>query len=325
MLSRSIAPLEGIHLSNSVDQSSVRVLAVIVLHKMRPKESASFRTLRAAISGFQDGQADIKILLYDNTPRGQDPGALPPDVEYKADVENGGLARAYNYALEIASKERFDWLLTLDQDTSLPIDFLRKLCGAIMVVAPLNNVAAIVPFLSDDGRVISPFTVTNHWVRTKPFPAGFTGVPLETVYAANSGSAIKVKALKTVGGYDPGFYLDYSDIVMYHRLHRNNFSTYIAGAIYLGHEISGSDLTARSTPPRYEGAVCAEGEFYDEYLGRLERMVLLLKTLCRPAYRIWRMGGSLPYFIISVRNLCRRLFYSRKKRMENWKQSVRGC
>ncbi len=49
----------------------MRVLAVIVLYKMQPRESAAFRTLRAAISGLEDGQADIEILLYDNTPGGQ--------------------------------------------------------------------------------------------------------------------------------------------------------------------------------------------------------------------------------------------------------------
>ena len=308
-----------------MNQSRVRVLAVIVLHNMQPSESASFRTLQTAISDFKDGQADIKILLYDNTPGGQDPGALPTGVQYKPDVANSGLAKAYNFALGIAYDKHFDWLLTLDQDTSLPDDFLPKLFDAITFVTPRNTVAAIVPFVSDRGHVISPFTLTKHLVRAKFFPAGFMGIPLETVYAANSGSTIRVEALKTIGGYDQDFYLDYSDIVMYHRLHCNNFSIYVAGNIYLGHEISGLDLRNRSSPKRYECAVCAEGQFYDEYLGRVERMVLLLRLVCRPVYRIWRMGGSLPYFMVLIRHLCKRLFCSRMDRMKSWKQSIRRC
>jgi hypothetical protein len=67
-------------LTNTVNQSYVRVLAVIVLYKMQPSESPSLMTLLAAIAALKDGQADVKILLYDNTPGGHDVGSLPADV-----------------------------------------------------------------------------------------------------------------------------------------------------------------------------------------------------------------------------------------------------
>lgn len=49
---------------------------MIVLYRLKPSESAAFNTLRSAISCLDDQQADIKILLYDNTPGGQDVGAI---------------------------------------------------------------------------------------------------------------------------------------------------------------------------------------------------------------------------------------------------------
>ncbi len=92
-----------------------------------------------------------------------------------------------------------------------------------------NTVAAIVPWVSDGGHTISPFTITRHLIRTKPIPAGTFGVPLVNVYAINSAAAFKVEVLKSLGGYDPAFSLDYSDIVMFHRLRRHHFSIFIAG------------------------------------------------------------------------------------------------
>jgi len=309
-------------LADSVNQFPVRLLAVIVLYKLKPSESAAFNTLRSAISCLDGGQTDIKILLYDNTPGGQDIGVLPADVQFKADFENGGLATAYNYALEIAHEEGFDWLLTLDQDTTLPIDFLRKLCHTAAFVAPMPTVAAIAPHISSDGRVLSPFARMKRWTLTRNIPDGFIGIPTENVYAVNSASTIKVSALIEVGGYDPRFNLDFSDLAIYHRLHFHGLRVFVAGNIHVEHEVSGYDLKNRSTPARYEDFCRAEETAYDEWVGGTARVLLTVRLFHRLVYRLWRTNGSLPYFKICLRFLCRRLFYSRKHRMESWKQSV---
>ena len=311
-------------LANSFNQLPVRVFAVIVLYKMLPSESAAFGTLRAAISHVQRGKTDIKIVLYDNTPGGQDVEALPADVQYKADVDNGGLSNAYNYSLEIASENGFDWLLTLDQDTVLPVDFLCKLCDAITFVAPLNAVAAIVPEVYSDGLVISPSIPLKYWAIWRHFPAGFVGISTEKLtLAVNSASTYRVSALRNIGGYDPRYWMDFSDVLMYHRLHEKNFRVYVAGNIHVEHEASVLDIKNRVSPGRYENIDRAEEAFYDEYLGRIEGMVLLLRLLYRLVYKLWRARVALPYFKVGLIFLCRRLFWSRKSRMKNWEQSVR--
>lgn len=310
-------------MASSVNQFPVRIFAVIVLYKMRPSESAAYRTLRAAISGLQDGQADIKILLYDNTPGGQDAGVLPAGVQYKADIENSGLATAYNYALEIAKEEGFDWLLTLDQDTGLPVDFIYKLRNTAMFVAQMPNVAAIVPCLSGNGRPISPSIPIWHWALTKFIPDGFIGIPQRKyVFAVNSASTFKVSALRSVGGYDEHFWLDFSDVVLYYRLHARCLEIFVAGNIYVEHELSPFDLANRTTPGRYENIRFAEEAFYDEYLGKAEGLVLLLRLLYRLTFSLWRAGASVSYFRIGLKFVCRRLFWSRQRRLENWRQTA---
>lgn len=297
---------------------------MIVLYKMLPSESAAFRTLRAAAHSLQNGLAEFKILLYDNTPGGQDPGTLDAGVQYTADPKNGGLSAACNYALEIAHDEGFNWLLSLNQDTSLPIDFLCKLCNAAMFVAPMHDVAAIAPHILDDGRVVSPFTHMKHcWALMRNIPNGFVGIPTESVYAINSAFTIKVSALTAIGGYDPRFNLDFCDLVIGHRLHCQKLRVYIAGNIHVEHELSVLDLMNRTTPERYDAIRRAEEAFYDEYLGKADGIVLLLRLVYRLTYTLWRAGATLPYFKIGLRFLCRRLLWSRERRLENWEQSVR--
>ena len=311
-------------LANSFNQLPVRVLAVIVLYKMLPNESVAFKTLRAAMSNVQRGKTDIKIVLYDNTPGGQDVEALPADVKYQADVNNGGLSKAYNYSLEIAYENGFDWLLTLDQDTALPVDFLCKLSDAIAFVAPLNAVAAIVPSVSSDGIVISPSIPLKSWAVWKHFPADFVGISMEKMtLAVNSASTFRVNALREIGGYDPRYWMDFSDILLYHRLHEKNFRVFVAGNIYVEHEASVLDMKNRVSPDRYEKIDRAEEAFYDEYLGTKEGMVLFLRLLYRLVYKLWKARVTLPYFKVGLIFLCRRIFWSRKRRLKNWKQSIK--
>lgn len=309
-------------MTNSINHPPVRIFAVIALYKMQPSKSAALTTLLASMPSLQNGQAEIRILLYDNTPGGQIVGVLPSGVQYKANPENGALSAACNYGLKIASEDGFEWLLTLNQDTTLPIDFLCKLCNAARFVATMHDVAGIVPSIWSDGRLVSPFTVMKYWTFSRHLPEGLVGIPMENVYAANSASTIKVSALIAIGGFDPRFPLDMIDFDLNYRLHRQGLRFFVAGNILVELELSGHDLKKRSTSKRYEDYLGAEELFCDEYLGRIMSIVVSLKLIYRLGYKLWRTGGSLSYYKIGFRFLCRRLFYSRKHRMRTSKQAV---
>lgn len=305
------------------NNETVRLLAVVVLYKQKPSDSSTLKSLRAAISRLDPGQADVRIVLYDNTPGGQDrAAALPSDVHYEADTENGGLAKAYNYALQVAHENGYDWLLTLDQDTMLPPDFMGKLANTITHVAPLNHVAAIVPSISSDGRLISPSVPRLYWAYAMHFPDNFIGIsPHDLTLAVNSASTLRVSALRAAGGYDPRFWLDYCDVVMFYRLQSNHQRVFIAGNIHVEHEASVLDLMNRTTPARYANIYVAAEAFSDEYLGNIERTIQVLKLF----YQLCRLcldRVSLPYIEVVFRFLCRRLFHTRKHRIESWKHAV---
>jgi len=190
-------------------------------------------------------------------------------------------------------------------------------------MTPLDRVAAVVPRITDKGRVISPIALSLQ-LFPKFFPADFVGISLERTSAINSASTVRVSALKTIGGYDPRFWLDYSDAVMFHRLHLKGMRIFIAGNIRVDHELSVLNMKHRVTLRRYEDILGAEAAFWDECMGRIGDLALLLRFAYRIFYKLWRTKASLPYFKISLRFLCMRLFYSRKHRREVWEQSSRA-
>jgi GT2 family glycosyltransferase len=295
---------------------------VVVLYRSTPAKSRSLESLLEAVAHLSSGLVDLKILLYDNTPGGQDPGSLPASIDYKSDIQNSGLAAAYNYALERAHEGGFEWLLTLDQDTSLPADFLVKLCPAAAYAASLDSVAAIVPCLFGGGRAMSPWVRKWYWIRPTRLPEGFIGLVRGSVFAANSASTLRVRALRAIGGYDPRFYLWASDLVLYSRLHQRGFRIFVSGNIHVEHEASILDLKHRSTPQRYEDMLRADEAFYDEFAGRADRAVLLLMTFHRMVFRIWTTGGGFAHFKIALRFLCRGLFCTQRHRMASWSRFV---
>jgi len=306
--------------ATGLNSTPLELFVVIVLYKIKPDESPSLRTLQAAIAHLTQGRAKIKVLLYDNTPGGQQVD-IPMGIEYVADVENGGLAKAYNYAITLACKGRYNWLLTLDQDTKLPYDFLEKLFRTASFVYPIKNIGAIVPSVTGNDRIISPCFHRKYCPRTLHLSDGFIGISLESTWAINSASAFRVSALRTIGGYDQRFPLWHSDIVAYHRLESAGFRVFVAGNIQVEHDLSVFDLKNKSTPARYEDMLYAEGAYCDEYLGIAGCIVLLMKIYWRLGYRLWTMGPTVIHFKIILKFLCKRLLCSRRHRVRAWKQS----
>lgn len=311
-------------LVESANLFPVRVLAVIVLYEQTPQDSVSFQTLDAAIKHARPGKLSLKTFFYDNTPGGQASSKYPDKSSYEAPGENRGIAEAYNRAIEIAYQEGFDWLLTLDQDTKLPIDFLDNLADTVAFVTPLKKVAAVAPLLYDKTRLISP-SAGPYATSPKQFSEEFIGISMEkSTWALNSASTVRVSALRSIGGYDSRFWMDYSDAVMYHRLESNGMRVFVAGNIRVEHELSVLDMKNRVSPARYEAILGAESAYFDECMGRTANRQLLVKSIYRSFYKFWGRGGNRAYSKIACRFLYRRLFYSRKRRMETWEHSVRS-
>ncbi len=298
----------------------VSILAVIVLYRMNPSESPAFRSLQASASSLDHSNVRVKILLYDNTPGGHLPGILPENTEYRQSPGNYGLASAYNAALQMATAEGFEWLLTLDQDTTVPESFLGRVASLAKDMESRLDVAGFVPEVVDHGTFISPHVlVRGRWRR---LPDNFVGVPDGEISAINSGATWRTQSLRDIGGFNPLFWLDYLDHWLYREIQLSGKRICVVGDLRIEHELSLLSSPHQLTPDRLASILEAESAFYDLYksvtIGRLLTMmmfarlsILLLKTGNRGLWRvIWL------YF--RQRVVCRRT-----TRILKWEQRVR--
>ncbi|MGD0646775.1 MAG: glycosyltransferase [Acidobacteriaceae bacterium] len=312
--------LEGTSVASGVER--FKLLVVIVLYKQRPSESAAFSTLWTAISRSDRREADIKALLFDNTPDACEPGILPDGVVYVAARQNAGLAAAYNRALEIANEEGIDWLLTLDQDTSLPDHFLSSLEVITSSIGSDQRIAAIVPQVFDKTRMLSPSWW--HWnTFPKYFPLGFIGVSHRNASAFNSASTLRVSAIRAIGGYDPRFWLDYSDAYLYRKIYKHGMYIYVAGNIQVEHEFSVLDMNRGVSLSRYQNILSAGCAFWDMELGWLAGLDYTGRLIYRTFYKHLKHGHHPAFRRASLQMLKKRLFQSRKRRIEEWEAEIK--
>jgi len=301
------------------DRGFLRILAIIVLYKIKPREAAAISALLREMEKSQQLRDQTQVLLYDNSEGAQVCENLPPYVLYHAAARNEGIAGAYNYALGIACRERFDWMLTLDQDTQLPLDFLVQMQDLALRLDQNEEVGAIVPQLSHAGRPLSPFRIQP--LGPSYLSPGFAGIAGGEICALNSASLFRVRALNEIGGFDPRFWLDYQDYYVFRQLHRHGKRVWVAGGIQVEHDLS--LLSEKQSPglDRFRNFLQAESAFCDLYRGRVDGLALT----GRLAGRFWRQrrqGIDAAVRQLTLNALKRRLFLTRTRRIRDWQSEM---
>lgn len=317
-------------MADPVTKPALRLLAVIVLYKMQPRESAALRTLLTAKTGLRKVEDNCQILLYDNSPGGCDPGPLPDGVQYKAAEQNAGLSAAYNHALMIAERESCAWLLLLDQDTTLPSDYLFRIRNVVSMVAGDEKVAAIVPRMLDGGRPVSPACLKFWGVSYSAF--NMDNTVRREIQATNSATLFRVRRLEEIGGFSPYFWLDYLDGYIFHQLYVRGLKVYVAWDIEVEHKLSLLH-EGELKPDRFHNILWAESAFWDLYGTAVQRLAFGVRLLGR----IWRQrarGHNPAILQLTWNELKRRVFHSKAHRINEWKRemerrmessSARGC
>jgi len=301
-------------------ESRLTVTVVIVLYRMEATRSPAFQSVMAARARLEVSTGDVRVLLWDNSPELEAVHDLPEGVHSFADKSNSGLATAYNRAIEWASLNGSEWLLTLDQDTAVQADFFVRLAEAARASSRYAGVGAIVPQIATGSVQLSPnyfkFGAIPRWYQT-----GYVGVPDEPVFAFNSGAMLRVAALKQVGGYDPRFWLDDSDAMIFSKLHEHGKRIYVAGEIQVEHEFSMKDIQRRMSPERYRNSLFAETAFWDLRMSRLAGWERTLRLALR-LVKQWLRKDSAELRRITWQALMRRLLTSRRRRIEEWMEAT---
>ena len=154
------------------------------------------------------------------------PSRLAFPIHYVHDPSNGGLATAYNFALARAESEDREWLLLLDQDTSLTREFIVELLETARTPAyAARQVAAIVPKLLVNGKVYSPAIPFIDQMRRQFLPSQTSPrLPMSSEFSRGPcmpitpASTLSVSALRSIGGFPVEFWLDFLDHAVFHAL-----------------------------------------------------------------------------------------------------------
>ena len=228
-----------------------RLFVTVVLYEKKWQEVLAAPLLENAIYNKK-----IQLLIYDNSKKKQeDDFFCHSEVTYVHDKTNSGLAEAYNKGFSLAKED--DLLLLLDQDTVFTEAYLELLLNQ-----PLDaTIGAIVPLVFSQGKQISPVMSDRYINRKLVYP----GVGRKTVrlMAINSGTALSIKALRKINGFNRNFPLDFLDHWLFYRLYQEEY------AILVTEEIIEHDLSVMHyqtmTKERYDQILKSETYFYREY------------------------------------------------------------
>jgi GT2 family glycosyltransferase len=309
-----------------VATAPVHALAVVVLYRTALDASldasGTLTGLAQAFAADASLAKHLDVLLWDNSPESLPDhlkeGSLPFTFSYQHAAQNEGVSAAYNAAAVLAEQRGCPWLLLLDDDTSVTAEFLRGMLGHAAQIAEDERIAAVTPFLYAGTFCMSP--QLWRFARHVPLPRPVRPyTETRSIFAANSGTLMRVRALEAIGGYNPRFWLDFSDIEVFHRLHGHGFSVRIAGDLRLQHEMAMLDYDRRMTPARFATFLAAESDFMDLYRGRLERAMHLLRLAARVVHQ--RSYADPAFAQLSWQALRERLTTRRAARLSRHEQA----
>ncbi len=156
-----------------------------------------------------------KLYVIDNSNNDDANKLLPKSkkIEYHPNYDNLGIAVALNKGAELARKDGFKWLLTMDQDSYFEKDILKKMISFV------NE--------SKDNKVgiVSPWHNTKNGAK-KP------NVDVEEVMEVmTSGNLLNLDIHKKIGGFKEWLFIDSVDIE--YGLHLNSLGYKVIRLNYL--------------------------------------------------------------------------------------------
>ena len=185
------------------------ISAVIVLYN--PDQYSLFGNIESCVSQVQH------TFLIDNS---ENPDSQLLDrlknlthVSYIWNNGNQGIAHALNLGAAKARELNYQWLVTLDQDTLLPSNFVERIAAQIDSDAE-NNVGILAPAY-ENGRTIAVDGAEN----------GFQGRPKAVLFTMTSGNFLNLRLHDLVGGFMDALFIDHVDHEYCLRLNANGYKT----------------------------------------------------------------------------------------------------
>lgn len=176
----------------------MKIAGVVVLYKPDKK-------VRKNIDSYLD-ELDM-LYVVDNSPEPNDNAKQYKDkkIKYISNHENKGIAYALNVGAKEAIKEKAEWLLTMDQDSSFKKDSLNKM---IMFLKEIKSNKFFAETLSVTYEKLGILSTLQRTELNKNNEEKGISYPLVVM---TSGNLINLKVYKEVGGYKDWLFIDAVD------------------------------------------------------------------------------------------------------------------
>jgi GT2 family glycosyltransferase len=246
------------------------IVAVLVLYRQSLAESPTYQGLESAFAADPSLRSAIHLIVADNSALAQ---SLPTGfaAEYLHDGSNGGLAPRYNHALAAAKACGAAWLMLLDQDTKLTVEYVREAVRLASELREATGIVAAVPRLEIGGRTYSPHAPRLCNTRFCMTPELYGPLP-EPAWAYNSGALMRVAAVAATGGFPSAYWLDFLDYATFSQMQASGGRLFLMHAT-LQHDLSENRPETPETRGRMEHRLLAEHRFYRDYGTACDRLL----------------------------------------------------
>jgi GT2 family glycosyltransferase len=244
---------------------------IIVIYQCSLETSITFLSLQNQIRKLY---IEYEIVLFnnDNTQKIENSKFIVVNSS-----ENQKLAGAYNFALDRAVKNGKNWILLLDQDTVIPDHYFDELQKFLMSDYS-SDLAAIVPILESEGRIISPKRISS-FMRFES-DLNESGYSRKRINAVNSMSLVNVNFIESIGGFCKDYSFDFLDQWYYNQIFKHKKLVYIL-PVTTNHESSFVNLEKNVSVKRYEEFLHIENTFIRKELGWIMHLFYKSKLILR--------------------------------------------
>ncbi|MFV0982666.1 glycosyltransferase [Latilactobacillus sakei] len=138
--------------------------------------------------------------------------------------QNYGIATAQNKGFQTFQDDEYDWILTLDQDTILPEDYVNRLISSVK---------------EKDAGIITGAYIDLKWEKAKIKDIRISRSPrIQKIHEEiSSGNLVSVNAWNKVNGFDDKLFIDYVDFDFDYKLIRAGYGIYRVNDVEFSHEI----------------------------------------------------------------------------------------
>lgn len=257
------------------------IFIILVLYKKKIEDSITIQSLSESL------RESVTLMVYDNSPERQysDDNFLfkSLNINYYHNHLNPGLSYAYNFALYKANKKK-DWLLLLDQDTSITKEYIDEILKFNIDLIS-NNIVSLVPRVLShkNGKLISP---------TKMLLGGIcipiavdSGILTSPISGINSGTLLRVSFMTSINGFSNEFSLDMLDHWYFREIIKHKKEVYLfQSSIKQDLSVFG-DFEKNISITRYKQLLYAESLFISEdgiislFVFKMRLILRLIKQL----------------------------------------------